>query len=81
MTLSAPVLVVAFNYRTTPARESQGTTAVELFPPLKALADESRLHILALLREREMYAQEIVESTVSRHWSAPNWSRRARRGE
>jgi DNA-binding transcriptional ArsR family regulator len=73
LTLSEPVLVVAFNYRTTPARETQGTATVELFPPLKALADESRLHILALLREREMYAQEIVEavglsqSTVSRH--------------
>jgi DNA-binding transcriptional ArsR family regulator len=39
----------------------------------KALGDEQRLRILALLREREMYAQEIVErvrlhqSVVSRH--------------
>jgi len=73
LTMSYPVLVVAFNYRTTPTQESDGTATVELFPPLKALADESRLHILSLLQEREMYAQEIVEavdlsqSTVSRH--------------
>lgn len=72
-TLSYPALVVAFNYRTTPAQERDGTTTVALFPPLKALADESRLHILSLLQEREMYAQEIVEAiglsqpTVSRH--------------
>ena len=41
----------------------------------KALSDEQRLRILGLLREREMYAQEIVERTgihqsvVSRHLS------------
>jgi DNA-binding transcriptional ArsR family regulator len=73
ITLSYPTLVVAFNYRTTPAQEREGTAAVELFPPLKALADETRLHILSLLQEREMYAQEIVsavglsQSTISRH--------------
>jgi DNA-binding transcriptional ArsR family regulator len=73
LTLSYPALVVAFNYRTTPAQERGGTTAVELFPPLKALADETRLHILSLLQGREMYAQEIVEAiglsqpTISRH--------------
>ncbi|HEY5624925.1 MAG TPA: metalloregulator ArsR/SmtB family transcription factor, partial [Dehalococcoidia bacterium] len=39
----------------------------------KALSDEGRLRIIALLREREMYAQEIVDriglhqSVVSRH--------------
>lgn len=73
LTMSYPILVVAFNYRTSPAQATDGTAAIELFPPLKAVADESRLHILALLQEREMYAQEIVEavglsqSTVSRH--------------
>jgi len=73
LTMCYPVLVVAFNYRTTPAQASDGTITAELFPPLKALADESRLHILSLLQAREMYAQEIVEavdlsqSTVSRH--------------
>lgn len=73
ITLSYPTLVVAFNYRTTPVQEREGRAAVELFPPLKALADETRLRILSLLQEREMYAQEIIEavgltqSTVSRH--------------
>jgi len=73
ITLSFPTLVVAFNYRTTPAQATDGTATIELFPPLKALADETRLHILSLLQEREMYAQEIVDavglsqSTVSRH--------------
>jgi DNA-binding transcriptional ArsR family regulator len=44
-----------------------------LYPPLKALADETRLQILALLRDRELYAQEIVDRlhisqpAVSRH--------------
>lgn len=73
ITLSYPALVVAFNYRTTPVQEREGTAAVELFPPLKALSDETRLRILSLLQEREMCAQEIIEaiglsqSTVSRH--------------
>lgn len=73
ITLSYPTMVVAFNYRTAAALETDGTATVELFPPLKAMADETRLHILSLLQEREMYAQEIVEavglsqSTVSRH--------------
>ena len=71
--LSFPTLVVAFNFRTTPTLERNSKATVELFPPLKALADETRLHILSLLQEREMYAQEIVgavglsQSTVSRH--------------
>jgi DNA-binding transcriptional ArsR family regulator len=45
----------------------------DLFPPLKALADETRLQILAFLNGEEHYAQEIVEhldisqSAVSRH--------------
>ena len=65
--------MVAFNHRTTPALERDGKAAVKLFPPLRAFADETRLQILSLLQEREMYAQEIVvavglsQSTVSRH--------------
>ena len=45
----------------------------DLFPPLKALADETRLQILSILNGRELYAQEIVDrldisqSAVSRH--------------
>jgi len=45
----------------------------ELYAPLKALADETRLEILTLLDGRERYGQELVDlldvgqSTVSRH--------------
>jgi DNA-binding transcriptional ArsR family regulator len=73
LTMCYRLLVVAFNYRTTPTQKTDGTVTVELFAPLKALADESRLHILSLLQGKELYAQEIVEavglsqSTVSRH--------------
>jgi DNA-binding transcriptional ArsR family regulator len=73
ITLSYPTLIVAFNYRTALSQEAEGRTAIELFPPLKALGDETRLHILSLLGGGEMYAQEIVDaiglsqSTVSRH--------------
>jgi len=44
-----------------------------LFPMLKALADETRLQIMEMLRGRELYAQQIVErlgisqAAVSRH--------------
>lgn len=46
-----------------------------VFPALKALADETRLQIITLLKGRELYAQEIVDqldlsqSSVSRHLS------------
>ena len=49
------------------------TDGASLYPPLKALADETRLQILALLQGRELYAQEIVDQldisqpAVSRH--------------
>jgi hypothetical protein len=65
-------LVLFYNCRSTPAGPgvADGTS---LYPPLKALADETRLKILALLQGREMYAQEIVDHlqisqpAVSRH--------------
>jgi hypothetical protein len=65
-------LILFYNCRSTPASPafSDGTA---LYPPLKALADETRLQILALLRGRELYAQEIVQQldisqpAVSRH--------------
>lgn len=50
-----------------------GDEAVRMARIYKALSDEQRLRILDLLREREMYAQEIVDRTglhqsmVSRH--------------
>ncbi len=65
-------LVLFYNCRSTPAGPSivDGAT---LYPPLKALADETRLQILSLLWGRELYAQEIVDQldisqpAVSRH--------------
>lgn len=65
-------LVLFYNCRSTPPRPdvSDGTA---LYPPLKALADETRLQILTMLRGQEMYAQEIVDRleisqpAVSRH--------------
>jgi DNA-binding transcriptional ArsR family regulator len=72
-----PTMVVTYNCRPTgaPRRAPSAASAAaeNLFPPLKALGDETRLHILAMLDGRELYAQEIVErlgisqSAVSRH--------------
>ncbi len=67
-------LVVAYNCL--PAHLdslSSNLNASHVFPPLKALADETRLDILNLLVGRELYAQQIVDqmnisqSAVSRH--------------
>jgi len=65
-------LAVFYNCRTIhvggPPSEGPG-----LFPMLKALADETRLQIVEMLRGREMYAQQIVgrlgisQAAVSRH--------------
>lgn len=50
-----------------------GTSIDELYHPLTALADKTRLAIVAMLDGRELYAQEIVDrlgisqSAVSRH--------------
>lgn len=65
-------LILFYNCRSTPA-SSTVVDGAALYPPLKALADETRLQILALLRGRELYAQEIVDQldisqpAVSRH--------------
>jgi DNA-binding HxlR family transcriptional regulator len=64
-------LVLFYNCRSTPAPGMGDGTAI--YPPLKALADETRLQILGLLHGRELYAQEIVDQldisqpAVSRH--------------
>ena len=57
-----------------PGRAGDTRIAIrDLYGPLRALADETRLEILALLDGEERYGQEIVEmldvgqSTVSRH--------------
>ena len=67
-------ILIHYNARSTSTSESrEAANTQELFPPLKALADETRLQILALLNGRELYAQEIVDqleisqSAVSRH--------------
>ncbi len=57
-----------------PGRSGDARIAIrDLYGPLRALADETRLEILALLDGHERYGQELVEllevgqSTVSRH--------------
>lgn len=67
---------VTFNARTVgPARQAEPATpeVVQLFPPLRALADETRLHILAQLQAGEqtqeslMVALGISQPAASRH--------------
>ena len=68
----ADKLYLFYNCRSTPS-SAQAVDGASLYPPLKALADETRLQILALLQGRELYAQEIVDQlnisqpAVSRH--------------
>lgn len=69
-----PTMVVHYNCRLTGAPEREEVPPIQsLFPPLKGLADETRLQILSILDGRELYAQEIVDrldisqSAVSRH--------------
>jgi DNA-binding transcriptional ArsR family regulator len=68
------LLVIVYNCR--PSAESPRLSTLpvdDMVRPLKALADETRLEILALLLDRELYAQQIVQqlqisqSAVSRH--------------
>jgi len=67
-------LLFVFNARGTTFETSHPAAALPtLFPPLKALADEMRLQILAMLADGELYGQRIVERleisqpSVSRH--------------
>jgi DNA-binding transcriptional ArsR family regulator len=65
-------LILFYNCRSMSASPAVVDSAA-LYPPLKALADETRLQILALLYGQELYAQEIVDRldisqpAVSRH--------------
>lgn len=65
-------LIIFYNCRSTPAGPAPAGDPA-LYPPLKALADETRLQIVKLLQGRELYAQEIVDQldisqpAVSRH--------------
>ena len=69
--------VLALLYNCRPDSESAGIaeSVRDLFAPLRALADETRLEILAMLVGRELYAQQIVsrmeisQPAVSRHLS------------
>lgn len=65
---------VVYNCRPTgTAGHATHVSVEEVFAPLKALADETRLEILDVLVGRELYAQQIVDrmnisqSAVSRH--------------
>lgn len=66
---------ISFNARSSGFSLSTQSAGIigHVFPPLKALADETRLQIALLLKGRELYAQEIVDqlelsqSSVSRH--------------
>lgn len=65
-------LTVFYNCRSSPTGQRPGQ-GPGLFPLLKALSDETRLQIMEMLRDHEMYAQQIVErlgisqAAVSRH--------------
>ena len=67
------VIAISYNCRTTPPSGELDRRLRSMFPPLKALADETRLEILRLLTEQELYAQQIVDRlgisqpSVSRH--------------
>lgn len=67
-------LAMLYNCRTQGGGEGGREEIIQrLFSPLKALADETRLKILSILGDRELYAQQIVDQmditqpAVSRH--------------
>ena len=67
-------LALVFNARHQSADSNHPLASVQsIFPPLKALADETRLEILGILADGELYAQQIVDRleisqpAVSRH--------------
>lgn len=73
-TIALPMIAISFNALTVDPTAQSRPEVVGLFPPLKALADETRLQILGVLADgRERYAQEIMaalgisQSAASRH--------------
>ena len=67
-------LMLVFNARAQSGDPDHPLASVQsIFPPLKALADETRLEILGMLADGELYAQQIVDRleisqpAVSRH--------------
>lgn len=82
--LYPPALILYFNpatvleRKTGPARlasDDAGLSTTDLLEGFRALSDPSRMRIIEMLREQELYAQEIVsrlgisQSAVSRHLS------------
>jgi len=70
----ASTATIFYNGQGTPTTDTgSGPQIDDLYHPLTALADKTRLTIMAMLNGRELYAQEIVErlgisqSAVSRH--------------
>jgi DNA-binding transcriptional ArsR family regulator len=67
------IATIFYNGEGTPASDTAGPQIEDLYHPLTALADKTRLAIIAMLSGRELYAQEIVDrlgisqSAVSRH--------------
>lgn len=73
-TIALPMIAISFNALTVDPTSQSRPEVVGLFPPLKALADETRLQMLGVLSDgRERYAQEIItalnisQSAASRH--------------
>lgn len=71
---SATTATIFYNGEGTPIADNATRVAIDdLYHPLTALADKTRLTIVAMLDGRELYAQEIVDrlgisqSAVSRH--------------
>jgi len=69
-------MLVTFNARSSGVGVGDQAEFIgQVFSPLKALADETRLHVVTLIGERELYARQIVDqlkqsqSTISRHLS------------
>ncbi len=66
-------VTIFYNGQGTPLTDTAGPPIDDLYHPLTALADKTRLAIMAMLSSRELYAQEIVDrlgisqSAVSRH--------------
>jgi DNA-binding transcriptional ArsR family regulator len=71
---NGPTATIFYNGQTTPVTDPAESPPIDdLYHPLTALADKTRLAIVAMLNGRELYAQEIVDrlgisqSAVSRH--------------
>lgn len=66
-------LRISFNANLTPTSSAESDKLVGLYPVLKAMADETRLHILGLLANQEYNVGDLADllnlsdSTISRH--------------